>query len=84
MLAGRLRGLTGYRVRPLRRVSVRGYEDLQPWLVERRPPGEDDNALEEMLDELADDVLAAEPEDDADVLAEHVEGDAGGGNGEDG
>ncbi|TYP85865.1 adenylate/guanylate cyclase domain-containing protein [Blastococcus xanthinilyticus] len=37
-LADRLRGLPGYRVRPLRRVSVRGYDHLQPWLV-RRPKG---------------------------------------------
>jgi adenylate cyclase len=62
-LAQRLRGLSEYRVRPLRRVSVRGYEQLQPWLVRRRPAGEDDNALEAMLDELADDVLDR-PEDD--------------------
>ena len=34
-LADRLRGLPDYRVRPLRRVSVRGYDDLQPWLVRR-------------------------------------------------
>ncbi|MEX5716799.1 adenylate/guanylate cyclase domain-containing protein [Geodermatophilus maliterrae] len=70
VLAGRLRGLHGYRVRPLRRVSVRGYDQLQPWLVQRRPPDEEDNALEEMLDELADDVLAAEPEDEVDGLFE--------------
>ena len=56
-LARRLRGLPRYRVRPLRRVSVRGYDDLQPWLVQRRPPGEADLALESMLDEMADDVL---------------------------
>jgi adenylate cyclase len=63
-LAQRLRGRPGYRVRPLRRVSVRGYDHLQPWLVRRRPAGEDDNAFEGMLDEMADDVLA-QPEDDA-------------------
>jgi len=56
-LARHLRGLPRYRVRPLRRVSVRGYDDLQPWLVQRRPPGEADLALESMLDEMADDVL---------------------------
>ena len=56
-LARRLRGLPRYRVRPLRRVSVRGYDDLQPWLVERRPPGQADLALETMLDEMADEVL---------------------------
>ncbi|MGY1622188.1 adenylate/guanylate cyclase domain-containing protein [Geodermatophilus sp. SYSU D00965] len=56
-LARHLRGLPRYRVRPLRRVSVRGYEQLQPWLVRRRPPGETDLALEGMLDEMADEVL---------------------------
>ena len=56
-LARQLRGLPRYRVRPLRRVSVRGYDQLQPWLVERRPPGEADLALETMLDEMADEVL---------------------------
>jgi adenylate cyclase len=59
-LARRLRGMPEYRVRPLRRVSVRGYDNLQPWLVERRTaddvaPGV--VALEELLDEIADDVL---------------------------
>ncbi|HLM07586.1 MAG TPA: adenylate/guanylate cyclase domain-containing protein [Blastococcus sp.] len=62
-LAQRLRGLPAYRVRPLRRVSVRGYDHLQPWLIRRRPAGEDDNPFEGMLDELADDVLD-QPEDD--------------------
>jgi adenylate cyclase len=64
-LARRLRGLRAYRVRPLRRVSVRGYDHLQPWLVRRRPPGEEDNALEGMLDEIADDVLDHADADDA-------------------
>lgn len=35
-LADRIRDLAQYRVRPLRRVSVRGYDHLQPWLVRRR------------------------------------------------
>jgi adenylate cyclase len=35
-LADRIRELPGYKVRPLRRVSVRGYDHLQPWLVRRR------------------------------------------------
>jgi adenylate cyclase len=61
-LARRLRRQPAYRVRPLRRVSVRGYDHLQPWLVRRRPDADDDNAFEGMLDELADDVL----EDDED------------------
>ncbi|MBB3085966.1 adenylate/guanylate cyclase domain-containing protein [Geodermatophilus sabuli] len=63
-LAGQLRGLPQYRVRPLRRVSVRGYEELQPWLVRRRPPGEEDSSFEAMLDEMADDVLGGGREDD--------------------
>ena len=58
-LAGKLRGMRAYRVRPLRRVSVRGYDRLRPWLVRRRtaddPPGVE--AFEELLDEIADDVL---------------------------
>ena len=42
-LAQRLRDLPAYRVRPLRRVSVRGYDHLQPWLVRRdKHAGEDD------------------------------------------
>ena len=64
-LAQQLRGLTAYRVRPLRRVSVRGYDHLQPWLVRRRPAGDDDNPFEGMLDELADDVLDRPEDDDA-------------------
>jgi adenylate cyclase len=35
-LAERLSDLPVYKVRPLRRVSVRGYDHLQPWLVRRR------------------------------------------------
>ena len=35
-LADRIRDLPEYKVRPLRRVSVRGYDHLQPWLVRRR------------------------------------------------
>jgi adenylate cyclase len=66
-LAQRLRGLPAYRVRPLRRVSVRGYDHLRPWLVRRRPTGQDssfdNSAFEAMLDEMADDVLES-PGDD--------------------
>jgi adenylate cyclase len=61
-LAQHLRGMSAFRVRPLRRVSVRGYDHLQPWLVRRRPTG-DDSSFEEWLDEYADDVLA-EPDDE--------------------
>jgi adenylate cyclase len=64
-LARHLRGLPRYRVRPLRRVSVRGYDLLQPWLVRRRPPGAEDIALEEMLDEMADEVLLEEDDEGA-------------------
>jgi adenylate cyclase len=39
-LAERVRDVPGYRVRPLRRVSVRGYDHLQPWLVRRRETDE--------------------------------------------
>jgi adenylate cyclase len=62
-LARRLRRLPAYRVRPLRRVSVRGYDHLQPWLVRRRPEGAEEDPLEGMLDEMADAVLD-EPADD--------------------
>ena len=61
-LARQLRGLPAYRVRPLRRVSVRGYDHLQPWLVRRRPLEDDDNSFEGMLDQMADDVLAQDDE----------------------
>jgi adenylate cyclase len=60
-LAQQLRGIRAYRVRPLRRVSVRGYDHLQPWLVRRRASGDVEAdgmpALEDLLDEIADDVL---------------------------
>jgi adenylate cyclase len=63
-LARRLRGRPEYRVRPLRRVSVRGYDHLQPWLVRRRPAGEEDHAFEGMLDEMADEVLEQDDVED--------------------
>jgi adenylate cyclase len=69
-LARQLRGVPAYRVRPLRRVSVRGYDHLQPWLVRRRddtaPVAPGVAALEELLDEIADEVL------DDDVLEDDV------------
>ncbi|MGR6964635.1 adenylate/guanylate cyclase domain-containing protein [Geodermatophilus sp. URMC 61] len=40
-LAARLRRHPGYRIEPLQRRSVRGFEDLQPWLVSRRDADED-------------------------------------------
>jgi adenylate cyclase len=60
-LADELRGLPGYKVRPLRRVSVRGYDHLQPWLVRRRHADDD-------VDEPGPDV----PEDDG--ASENLEG----------
>ena len=67
-LARRLRGVPAYRVRPLRRVSVRGYDHLQPWLVQRRGSADDVvpgvAALEELLDEITDDVLEDSWDDD--------------------
>jgi adenylate cyclase len=39
-LAERVGRVPGYRVRPLRRVSVRGYDHLQPWLARRRETDE--------------------------------------------
>ena len=50
-LAQQLRGNPGYRVRPLKRVSVRGYDHLQPWLVRRRAT--DDDTVEGGYDEDA-------------------------------
>jgi adenylate cyclase len=41
-LAVRLRRHPSYRIEPLQRRSVRGFDDLQPWLVSRR--GVDDDA----------------------------------------
>jgi adenylate cyclase len=58
-----LRGLPAYRVRPLRRVPVRGYDNLQPWLVRRHPLEDDNNSFEGMLDQLADDVLAQDDDE---------------------
>ncbi|MCW2699466.1 MAG: cya [Blastococcus sp.] len=58
-LAARLRGLPGYRVRPLRRVSVRGYDHLQPWLVRRGNP--DDDAADHGYD---DDFFDPDPDHD--------------------
>jgi adenylate cyclase len=53
-LADLVRDAAGYKVRSLRRVSVRGYDHLQPWLVRRRRTddqpdhsGYDDDAFDE-------------------------------------
>ncbi|WP_116452654.1 adenylate/guanylate cyclase domain-containing protein [Blastococcus litoris] len=59
-LADWLREHPAYKVRPLRRVSVRGYDHLQPWLVRPRPTG-DDAAETDGYDEDAFD-----PDDDND------------------
>jgi adenylate cyclase len=60
-LADRLRGLGDYRVRPLRRVSVRGYDHLQPWLVRRgRAAAEDaESGYDEDAFDVDDDPLAS-------------------------
>ena len=50
-LADRLRAVGGYRVRPLRRVSVRGYDHLQPWLVRRPRTTEDEQPDDSDYDE---------------------------------
>ena len=52
-LGRRLRGLPRYRVRPLRRVSVRGYDHLQPWLVRRRSDAEPADEADSGYDEDA-------------------------------
>ena len=59
----RLRDLPGYKVRQLHRVSVRGYDHLQPWLVRRRRPAtgttsrddDDDDVRRRSDDERTDD-----------------------------
>jgi adenylate cyclase len=54
-LAAQLRQHPGYRIEPLQRRSVRGFEDLQPWLVSRRGPDEGPDApLGGSADEVAD------------------------------
>jgi adenylate cyclase len=52
-----LRRHPAYRVRPLRRVAVRGYDHLQPWLVRRRPTGDatDESGYDEDAFDEADD-----------------------------
>jgi adenylate cyclase len=53
-LADQLHDLPGYKVRRLKRVSVRGYDHLQPFLVRRRREG-DDSDDDSPEDELTDD-----------------------------
>jgi adenylate cyclase len=53
VLAEQVRDEPGYKVRPLRRVSVRGYDHLQPWLVRRRG-AEDEQENESPEDENLD------------------------------
>jgi adenylate cyclase len=53
-LAEWLREHRAYRVRPLRRVSVRGYDHLQPWLVRRRPTAGDPAAPDEYDEDAFD------------------------------
>ena len=57
-LADRLREVAGLKVRSLRRVSVRGYDHLQPWLVRRRPTDgatDESGYDEDSFDENGDD-----------------------------
>jgi adenylate cyclase len=54
-LAARLRQHPGYQIEPLQRRSVRGFEDLQPWLVSRRSPDEGPDAPPgESADDVSD------------------------------
>jgi adenylate cyclase len=63
-LADRLREVPGLKVRSLRRVSVRGYDHLQPWLVRRRPT---DDATDDTEDESGyDEDAFDEPDSHAD------------------
>ena len=65
-LAHRLREAPEYRVRPLRRVSVRGYDHLQPWLVRRSradgapDPGYDSDSFDDDDDSYDDDDTPAD------------------------
>jgi adenylate cyclase len=58
-LAERLRDVAGFKVRSLRRVSVRGYDHLQPWLVRRDSSAAGDVGHEEYEDHDYD-----EPDDE--------------------
>src|SRR3954453_22840792 len=55
-LASRLRRHPRYRIEPLQRRSVRGFEDLQPWLVSRRNADEEPPGPDAPLSGSADDV----------------------------
>jgi len=55
-LASRLRRHPRYRIEPLQRRSVRGFEDLQPWLVSRRSADEEPPGPDAPLSGSADDV----------------------------
>jgi adenylate cyclase len=55
-LATRLRPYPGYRIEPLQRRSVRGFDDLQPWLVSRRSADEGPPDPDAPLGGSADDV----------------------------
>jgi adenylate cyclase len=53
-LAARLRQDPRYRIEPLQRRSVRGFEDLQPWLVSRRSADEEPQGPDAPLGGSAD------------------------------
>jgi adenylate cyclase len=55
-LAAQLRPDPRYRIEPLQRRSVRGFEDLQPWLVSRRGADEEPPGPEAQLGGSAGDV----------------------------
>jgi adenylate cyclase len=55
-LAARLRRHPRYRIERLQRRSVRGFEDLQPWLVSRRSADEGPPGPDALLGGSADDV----------------------------
>jgi adenylate cyclase len=60
-LAAQLRRHPGYRIEPLQRRSVRGFEDLQPWLVSRSSTDEGSPGPDAPPGGSADDV-SAQPE----------------------
>jgi adenylate cyclase len=69
-LADRIRDLPGFTVRPLRRVSVRGYDHLQPWLIRRDSSAAGDVGHAEYANEdYAEEPDAEEPD------AEEPDGD---------
>ncbi len=73
-LASRVRALPGYRVRALRRVSVRGYDHLQPWRLRRRPGGDEDDTWDDDLDETLPEEASGRGADEAGETGDGVPG----------